>query len=142
MVVILLMTGNRLEADRTSIEHKFESYKKDQTVLVANLNSKAKAKESEWSQKIAEVEHNAAIKINQANDARRLADINASRLSKQLNSANDRLAKASREASVNYAITANSILESCIGEYRQMAEKADGHAIDAERLSGAWPKGE
>ena len=38
-----------------------------------------------------------------------------------------------------YTITNSELLEACTAEYRSMAEKADGHAIDVERLSEVWP---
>lgn len=139
VIVILLLTGSKLESDKAKIQAEFLNYKKDQTVLVAKLETQAKTKEAEWSKKISEVERNATVKINQANDARRDADAAAYRLSKQLNTANDKLAKASRETAIAYAITANSVFEECSTEYRKMAEKADGHAIDTERLSESFP---
>lgn len=57
----------------------------------------------------------------------------------QLGEANKRLSTAPRETIIEYTITNSELLESCTAEYRSMAEKADGHAIDVERLSGTWP---
>lgn len=139
VIVILLLTGSKLESEKAKVQAEFLNYKKDQTVLVAKLETQAKTREAEWSKKIAEVETNAVIKINQANAARRDADAAANRLSKQLSAANTKLVNASKEASANYAIAANSVFEECSSEYRKMAEKADGHAIDAERLSESFP---
>jgi len=64
----------------------------------------------------------------------------ASGLSKQLGEANKRLSTAPRETIIEYTITNSELLEACTAEYRSMAEKADGHSIDVERLSGAWPE--
>ena len=93
-----------------------------------------------WSAKIIEVEQNAIKKIQDANAAARSADLAASGLSKQLSEANKRLSAASHQTIVEYTITSNELLEACTAEYRSMAEKADGHAIDVERLSEAWPE--
>ena len=93
-----------------------------------------------WSAKIIEVEQNAIKKIQDANAAARSADLAASGLSKQLSEANKRLSAASHQTIIEYTITRNELLEACTAEYRSMAEKADGHAIDVERLSEAWPK--
>ena len=93
-----------------------------------------------WSAKIIEVEQNAIKKIQDANAAARSADLAASRLSKQLSEANKRLSAAPRQTIIEYTITNGELLEACTAEYRSMAEKADGHAIDVERLSEAWPK--
>ena len=92
-----------------------------------------------WSDKYIEVEQNAIKKIQDANAAARSADVAASGLSKQLSEANKRLSAASHQTIVEYTITSNELLEACTAEYRSMAEKADGHAIDVERLSEVWP---
>ena len=93
-----------------------------------------------WSDKYIEVEQNAIKKIQDANAAARNADLAASGLSKQLSEANKRLSAASRQTIIEYTITNSELLEACTAEYRGMAEKADGHAIDVERLSEAWPE--
>ena len=95
--------------------------------------------EKAWSDKYIEVEQNAIKKIQDANAAARSADVAASGLSKQLNEANKRLSAASHQTIVEYTITNSELLEACTAEYRSMAEKADGHAIDVERLSEVWP---
>jgi len=96
--------------------------------------------EKAWSDKYIEVEQNAIKKIQDANAAARSADLAASGLSKQLNEANKRLSTAPRQTIIEYTITNGELLEACTAEYRGMAEKADGHAIDVERLSEAWPE--
>lgn len=96
--------------------------------------------EKAWSDKYIEVEQNAIKKIQDANAAARSADLAATGLSKQLSEANKRLSTAPKETIVEYTITSNELLEACTAEYRSMAEKADGHAIDVERLSEAWPE--
>ena len=92
-----------------------------------------------WSAKIIEVEQNAIKKIQDANAAARSADVAASGLSKQLSEANKRLSTTSHQTIIAYTVTNSELREACTAEYRSMAEKADGHAIDVERLSEAWP---
>ena len=92
-----------------------------------------------WSDKYIEVEQNAIKKIQDANAAARSADLAASGLSKQLSEANKRLSAAPNQTIIEYTITNSELLEACTAEYRTMAEKADGHAIDVERLSEVWP---
>nr|WP_227555030.1 hypothetical protein [Acinetobacter johnsonii] len=96
--------------------------------------------EKAWSDKYIEVEQNAIKKIQDANAAARSADLAASGLSKQLSEANKRLSTAPRETIIEYTVTNSELLEACTAEYRTMAEKADGHAIDVERLSEVWPE--
>ena len=93
-----------------------------------------------WSDKYIEVEQNAIKKIQDANTAARNADVAASGLSKQLSEANKRLSAASHQTIIEYTITNSELLEARTAEYRTMAEKADGHAIDVERLSEVWPE--
>ena len=93
-----------------------------------------------WSDKYIEVEQNAIKKIQDANAAARSADLAASGLSKQLSEANKRLSATPKETIIEYTITNSELLEACTAEYRSMAEKADGHAIDVERLSEVWPE--
>lgn len=92
-----------------------------------------------WSDQYIKVEQNAIKKIQDANAAARSAELANNGLSKQLSEANKRLSTASHQTIVEYAITSSELLESCTAEYRTMAEKADGHAIDVERLSEVWP---
>ena len=95
--------------------------------------------EKQWSNKYIEVEQNAIKKIQDANVAARSAELANNGLSKQLSEANKRLSTASHQTIVEYTITNSELLEACTAEYRSMAEKADGHAIDVERLSEVWP---
>ena len=96
--------------------------------------------EKAWSDKYIEVEQNAIKKIQDANASARRAELASNGLSKQLSEANKRLSSASHQTIIEYTITNSELLDSCTAEYRSMAEKADGHAIDAERLSGIWPE--
>ena len=96
--------------------------------------------EKQWSNKYIEVEQNAIKKIQDANVAARSADLAATGLSKQLSEANKRLSAAPNQTIIEYTITNSELLEACTAEYRSMAEKADGHAIDVERLSEVWPE--
>ena len=92
-----------------------------------------------WSAKIIEVEQNAIKQIQATQIDARNAKLSADSMSKQLSEANKRLSSASHQTIVEYTITSSELLESCTAEYRTMAEKADGHAIDVERLSEVWP---
>ena len=92
-----------------------------------------------WSNKYIEVEQNAIKKIQDANAAARSADVAASGLSKQLSEANKRLSSAPKQTIINYTIANSELLESCTTEYRSLAEKADGHSLDAMRLYDSWP---
>ena len=95
--------------------------------------------EKAWSDKYIKVEQNAIRKIQDANASARSAELASNGLSKQLSEANKRLSSASHQTIIEYTIANSELLEACTAEYRTMAEKADGHAIDVERLSEVWP---
>lgn len=63
-------------------------------------------------------------------------------LRKQLQQANERIALASSEAVADYASTVNELFQDCTDAYRDVAEKADGHAADAVLLYQTFPAGE
>jgi hypothetical protein len=107
---------------------------------ITNAKEQKAITEKAWSDKYIEVEQNAIKKIQDANAAARSADLAASGLSKQLSEANKRLSTAPRQTIIEYTIANSELLEACTAEYRSMAEKADGHAIDVERLSEVWPE--
>ncbi|MFW1994788.1 hypothetical protein ACG904_07460 [Acinetobacter guillouiae] len=121
---------------------QIEKYKQAEIVLQAE-NAKAKAsaalKEKQWSEQQLKAEQNYNAKIKQIKSDADIAQSSADSLSKQLKIAGSRLSSATKETIVEYTNTNSDILENCITEYRAVAEKADGHAADAERLIEAWP---
>ena len=131
--------GDLRNAETACDAHVAKAIKPYQDSIVKAQEQKA-ITEKAWSDKYIEVEQNAIKKIQYANAAARSADLAASGLSKQLSEANKRLSSAPKQTIINYTIANSELLESCTAEYRSLAEKADGHAIDVERLSEAWPK--
>lgn len=93
-----------------------------------------------WSAKIIEVEQNAIKQIQATQIDARNAKLSADSMSKQLSEANKRLSSAPKQTIINYTITNSELLESCTAEYRNLAEKADGHVIDVRRLNESWPE--
>jgi hypothetical protein len=133
------LSGKLQDAETACDARVAKAIKPYQDSIVKAKEQKA-ITEKTWSDKYIEVEQNAIKKIQDANAAARSADLAASGLSKQLSEANKRLSAAPKETIVEYTITNNELLEACTAEYRSMAEKADGHAIDVERLSEVWPE--
>ena len=133
------LAGKLNKADAVRIKSVADAIKPYQDAIDQAQIEKATIMKT-WSDKYIEVEQNAIKKIQDANAAARSADLASSGLSKQLNEANKRLSTASHQTIVEYTITNSELLEACTAEYRSMAEKADGHAIDVERLSEAWPE--
>ncbi len=121
---------------------QIDKFKQTEIILQAE-NAKAKTsavlKEKQWSEQQLKAEQNYNAKIKQIESDADIAQSSADSLSKQLKIAGSRLSSASKETIVEYTIANSDILENCITEYRTVAEKADGHAADAERLIEAWP---
>lgn len=137
------LTGDlsKARADcKTKVQQEVDKAVKPYKDAITNAKEQKAITEKAWSDKYIEVEQNAIKKIQDANAAARSADLAASGLSKQLSEANKRLSTASRQTIIEYTITNSELLEACTAEYRTMAEKADGHAIDVERLSEVWPE--
>lgn len=129
----------RLCIQKTKVQQEVDKAVKPYQDAITNAKEQKAITEKAWSDKYIEVEQNAIKKIQDANAAARSADLAASGLSKQLSEANKRLSTAPRQTIIEYTITNSELLEACTAEYRGMAEKADGHAIDVERLNNAWP---
>ena len=133
------LAGKLANAEKVKTKAVADAIKPYQDAIDQAQEEKA-ANTQTWSDKYIEVEQNAIKKIQDANAAARSADLAASGLSKQLSEANKRLSSASHQTIIEYTVTNSELLEACTAEYRSMAEKADGHAIDVERLSEVWPE--
>lgn len=120
------------------VQAELKQYKADQTEANAKAKTDAITQEKTWAEQLLKVEQNASQKIQDAAAAASAAQLANYGLSEQIRRANERLSSASKETIVDYTVANGELLEACTTEYRAMAEKADGHAIDAERLSQAW----
>ena len=132
---------SKAKADcKTKVQQEVDKAVKPYQDAITKAKEQKVITEKVWSDKYIEVEQNAIKKIQDANAAARSADLVASGLSKQLSEANKRLSTAPRQTIIEYTITNSELLEACTAEYRSVAEKADGHAIDVERLRETWPE--
>ncbi|WP_336984091.1 hypothetical protein [Acinetobacter soli] len=95
--------------------------------------------ERRWAEQITQAEQNYNAKIKQIQSDADSARSSADSLSKQLASSKQRVSTASRETIIEYSNTGSDLLEACTAEYRAVAQKADEHAADAERLIRMWP---
>lgn len=121
------------------------------------LNAKIDRMMAEYSQAMAQAGQNAMLesarlqklKDEALNEANRIAQVNAQaaaatrieldRLRRQLASSND-LSTATCPSARNYAATLATVFGECATRIGELAEKADGHAIDSRTLNGAFPK--
>ncbi|MFW1815739.1 hypothetical protein ACG9X6_13925 [Acinetobacter guillouiae] len=130
---------NHFKSEYSLLNAKYKTEVAEAKALAEQAKASAALKEKQWSEKQLKAEQNYNAKIKQIESDSRLASASANSLSKQLKIANSRLSSAPKETIIEYTNTNTDILENCITEYRAVAEKADGHAADAERLIEAWP---
>lgn len=121
------------------------------------LNAKIDRMMAEYSQAMAQAGQNAMLesarlqklKDEALNEANKIAQANAKsaadartqldRLRRQLASAND-LSTATCPSARDYATTLATVFGECATRIGELAEKADGHALDSRTLEGAFPK--
>lgn len=130
---------NHFKSEYTLLNAKYKTEVAEARALAEQAKATAALKEKQWSEQQLKAEQNYNAKIKQIKSDADLAQSSADSLSKQLKIAGSRLSSSSKETIVEYTIANSDILENCITEYRTVAEKADGHAADAERLREAWP---
>ena len=147
--LFLMWQVNSLASDLNSADAKctakvnkakdeLKQYKSDQKEAIETAKTTVATQQQKWAEQLLKVEQNASKKIQDAVAAASAAQLANRGLSEQISRANERLSSASKETIVDYAVANGALLEACTAEYRAMAEKADGHAVDAERLSQAW----
>ena len=139
LLLICMFVQNHQAAEIKDQKQQHADYVTQQEIAAEKSKTQAAQQEQKWAEQITQAEQNYNAKIKQINADAIAAQSSANSLSKQLASAKQRLSTASRETVIEYADSSSDILESCITEYRNVAQKADEHAADAERLSNAWP---
>ena len=132
LVTLMVLNHKEVKVQEQKLEHA--NYVQKQTEALVQAQANARKIEQDYAQKVLTAERNYSEKIKQISSDARLAESHANSLSKQLATANHRLSTASREASDEYIKTLSNVFESCITEYRKMAETADRHEADAERV--------
>ncbi|MHA3083716.1 hypothetical protein ACX1NX_11250 [Acinetobacter sp. ANC 5383] len=120
------------------IKGELNQYKADQKEANEKAKTDAITKEKTWAEQLLKVEQNASKKIQDAAAAARSVDLANRGLSQQISIANQRLSTASSEAITEYAKTCNILLEGLAVEGGRIAQAADGHEIDTERLEESW----
>ena len=133
------LAGKLANAEKVKTKAVADAIKPYQDAIDQAQEEKAAIMQT-WSAKIIEVEQNAIKQIQAANIDARNAQFSANSMSKQLSEANKRLYSTPKQTIINYTIANSELLESCTAEYRSLAEKADGHSLDAMMLYDSWPE--
>lgn len=131
---------NQLSGQTKTLKQQHADYMTQQQLAAEKAKVQAAQQERRWAEQITKAEQNYHAKIKQIQSDADSTRSSADSLSKQLASAKQRLSTASRETVIEYSITGSDLLEACTAEYRFMAQKAEEHAADAERLIKMWPE--
>ncbi|MFW2039274.1 hypothetical protein ACG92Y_12305 [Acinetobacter ursingii] len=140
LLLICLFIQNHQATEIKDQKQQHADYITQQQLAAEKAKVQAAQQEKVWAEQITKAEQNYNVKIKKIQSDASAAQSAAISLSKQLASAKLRMSAASRETVIEYSSTNSDILESCITEYRNVAQKADEHAADAEQLSNAWPE--
>ena len=132
------LAGKLANAEKVKTKAVADAIKPYQDAIDQAQEEKATIMQT-WAEQLLKVEQNASKKIQDAAAAARSVDVANRGLSKQLSEANKRFSSAPKQTIINYTIANSELLESCTAEYRSLAEKADGHSLDAMRLYDSWP---
>lgn len=122
-----------------TLKQQHADYITQQQLATEKAKVQAAQQERRWAEQITQAEQNYNVKIKQIQSDADSARSSADRLSKQLASAKQRVSTATRETIIEYSNTGSDVLESCITEYRAVAQKADEHAASQRRLEDMWP---
>ncbi|WP_371864023.1 hypothetical protein [Acinetobacter soli] len=131
---------NKLAGQIKTLKQQHADYITQQQLAAEKAKVQAAQNERRWAEKITQAEQNYNAKVKQIQSDADSARSSADSLSKQLSIAKQRLSTAPRETIIEYSNTGSDVLERCITEYRAVAQKADEHAADAERLIMMWPE--
>lgn len=130
---------NKLVGRVKDLKQQHADYITQQQLATEKAKVQAAQQEKVWAEQITQAEQNYNAKIKQIQSDADSARSSADSLSKQLASAKQRVSTASRETIIEYSNTGSDVLESCITEYRAVAQKADEHAASQRRLEDMWP---
>lgn len=127
------MNGWRLNAqiDRLVSDHATQLAKANADALTRYV-----AMETKKQGALDEANRIAKRNASAAADARADAD----RLRDQISTSGYSLSTSTLTSIRNYSATLSFVLGECVEEIERLAKEADGHALDARTMTGAWPK--
>jgi hypothetical protein len=127
-------------AGQNNIQVEFDKYK-----LAVEEASKvsieaARAKETEWNEKLNQERNDAAKRETaiHADVVRATSTVNS--LRNELSDTKDRIAKAPVYSCPDAAAAIGELFAVCTERYIGLAEKADRHSSDVKTLIESWPK--
>lgn len=122
-----------LKAEHTAYEVKVKEQAVESRLLALD-------KEKFWRQEMNDAEALARKKVEQMRTQLSALDRTADELRDTVSTLREYLASASRDAAAAAAAALGELFVACTAEYRSVGAAAQGHAIDVEKLTRAWPK--
>lgn len=130
------------------IEQIYQSGYRDATKVAEQKRDKEiqalKEQQDEVVQALTEKHQNAIVKAQarqiESQKSAAAATVVVASLHKQLAKADQLIRETTGPPAVEYVTTINELFGECTVAYRELAEKADGHANDALMVVEAWPK--
>lgn len=122
-----------------NIKAKWDAEKLLQTQLLNQANEKAKQIEREFQKKLNEAQNERIKTENLLQTARRSATSAERRLSDATADFKKRVSATADKTCAVAIATSTKLLTNCVGEYRKLAENADGHYADFKQCDDAFP---
>lgn len=139
VIIYMYITLNIRNHQIQKLEAKYDSYVIQQELVAKQRIIVNKTLELEYESNIRKAIENANQKIKVAANAATNTQLTIASLREQTNFTASQLSLFTDNAKTEYITTCNSVLNDLAEEGARIAEKADGHAIDAATLSEAWP---
>lgn len=143
LAVGLTVQTLRLNAAVAKAETIQTKYKTEKTIADAQYQAaldKAKGLEKAWAQRLITAEKRANEQKQIALAWRDRANAANLSLSATLDQAKTSLPIATKQANIEYTNALSDVFRECSSRHKELAAKADGHAVDAQEMSDAWPE--
>lgn len=127
------------DAQIVLLKDKHKTYIEQQKQLIAEQKKQAKQQERIWNDKVAKAKEDYNVKIKTLKTDNVVLERNANSLSKQLAESRKQLSTATNDSIRSYTATLTNVFEQCVKEYRDVAKRADEHAIEANTLKDSIP---
>jgi uncharacterized protein YukE len=137
--VAAVSAGAGWTANGWRLDARLDRMKAEYEAAATAASESALARYRSLEQQKQEALDAAATRLQQNAAAARAARTDAERLRKQIATA-ERVSSATIRSLRDYTTSLAAVFAECIGELEVVAGKADGHALDTEKLHRAWPQ--
>jgi DNA anti-recombination protein RmuC len=149
IAIAALLAGSHLALEhvrdqgRAEVQSAWDADKLLRAQALKSMSEQLRHTEQGYAQQLAKAHNDFTEKSIQITADADSARLTTNSLRNDLATARARLPTASKDPSspiTEYASTVSDLLEQCTERYRDVADKADRHAADAEMMQEAWPR--